>query len=84
MSLTSFIKNPDINAKLNDTIKHVSFQKKPDEPTPTGRNDLVGIAVDYFIHSCSQKNSVQYYAPEIILLALSSYNFDHQSKKMLK
>jgi len=25
-----------------------------------------------------------FYAPEIILLALSSYNFDHQSQKMLK
>lgn len=68
MSLTSFIRRPEINAKLNELIKGAELERLslPDEPAPLGKNDLVGIGYDYFLRFYLQRHCKNYFEKQII------------------
>ena len=66
MSLTRFIREKDVSEKLRETICDLKMKKKPDAQAPSGENDLVGIAFDYFLRIYAQRLNNKYFEKELI------------------
>ena len=66
MSLTRIIKEKDVSEKLRETIRDLKMEKKPDAEAPSGKNDLVGIAFDYFLRFYAQRLNHKYFEKELI------------------
>jgi hypothetical protein len=66
MGLTKFIKEKDVNEKLREIIRDVKMEKEPDVEVPSGKNDLVGIAFDYFLRIYAQRLNHNYFEKELI------------------
>ena len=66
MSLTRFIREKDVSEKLKETISDLKMEKMPDAVAPSGKNDLVGIAFDYFLRIYAQRLNRKYFEKEII------------------
>ncbi len=68
MSLTRFIRKPEINDKLNALLRDAELGRisLPDAPAPEGRNDLVGIGYDYFLRFYLQRFCKVYYESKLV------------------
>lgn len=66
MSLTRFIREKDVSEKLRETICELKMEKMQDAGAPSGKNDLVGIAFDYFLRIYAQRLNYKYFENELI------------------